>query len=224
MSILETILSQMPHLLLGLWIALQLLACLLALGFVLGLGLALMEVYGHWTLRWFGILFERIFRGIPAIVLLLLFYFGVTDFVEIGSFTAAVLALGLRSAAYQSQIFRGSILSVPPSQMVAARAMGMSQPMAVRDIILPQALRLSIGPWTNEFSSEMKATSLAYVIGVVELTRQAKYIIANTQGNILVVFTVVAAMYFIANRLGNWSLYRLEKRLAVPGFEQRGET
>lgn len=224
MSILETILSQMPHLLLGLWIALQLLACLLALGLVLGLGLALMEVYGHWTLRWFGILFERIFRGIPAIVLLLLFYFGVTDFVEIGSFTAAVLALGLRSAAYQSQIFRGSILSVPPSQMVAARAMGMSQPMAVRDIILPQALRLSIGPWTNEFSSEMKATSLAYVIGVVELTRQAKYIISNTQGNILVVFTVVAAMYFIANRLGNWSLYRLEKRLAVPGFEQREET
>lgn len=224
MTIFETILSQMPHLLLGLWIALQLLACLLALGFVLGLGLALMEVYGHWTLRWFGILFERVFRGIPAIVLLLLFYFGVTDFVEIGSFTAAVLALGLRSAAYQSQIFRGSILSVPPSQMLAARAMGMSQPMAVRDIILPQALRLSIGPWTNEFSSEMKATSLAYVIGVVELTRQAKYIISNTQGNILVVFAVVAAMYFIFNRLGNWSLYKLEKKLAVPGFEQRGET
>lgn len=224
MAIFETILSQMPHLLLGLWIALQLLACLLTLGFVLGLGLALMEVYGHWTLRWFGILFERVFRGIPAIVLLLLFYFGVTDFVEIGSFTAAVLALGLRSAAYQSQIFRGSILSVPPNQMVAARAMGMSQPMAVRDIILPQALRLSIGPWTNEFSSEMKATSLAYVIGVVELTRQAKYIISNTQGNILIVFTVVAAMYFIFNRLGNWSLYKLEKKLAVPGFEQRGET
>lgn len=224
MTIFETILSQMPHLLLGLWIALQLLACLLALGFVLGLGLALMEVYGHWTLRWFGILFERVFRGIPAIVLLLLFYFGVTDFVEIGSFTAAVLALGLRSAAYQSQIFRGSILSVPPAQMLAARAMGMSQPMAVRDIILPQALRLSIGPWTNEFSSEMKATSLAYVIGVVELTRQAKYIISNTQGNILIVFAVVAAMYFIFNRLGNWSLYKLEKKLAVPGFEQRGET
>lgn len=221
MTILETIVSQMPYLLGGLWIALQLLACLLAMGFVLGLGLALMEVYGHWTLRWFGILFERIFRGIPAIVLLLLFYFGVTDFVELGSFAAAVLALGLRSAAYQSQIFRGAILSVPTAQMLAARAMGMSGPMAVRDIVLPQALRLSIGPWTNEFSSEMKATSLAYVIGVVELTRQAKYIISNTQGNILVVFTVVAALYFIFNRLGNWSLYKLEKKLAVPGFEQR---
>lgn len=221
--IVEIIISQMPYLLHGLWVALQLLACLLALGMALGLSLALLEVYGHWSLRWLGILFERIFRGIPAIVLLLLFYYGVTDFVEIGSFTAAVLALGLRSAAYQSQIFRGSILSVPPGQMQAARAMGMSKLKAVREIVLPQALRLSIGPWTNEFSSEMKATSLAYVIGVVELTRQAKYIISNTQGNILVVFAVVAALYFIFNRLGNWGLYKLEKRLAVPGFEQRGD-
>ncbi|WP_022726643.1 amino acid ABC transporter permease [Fodinicurvata sediminis] len=221
--IVEIIISQMPYLLHGLWVALQLLVCLLALGLVLGLSLALLEVYGHWTLRWLGILFERIFRGIPAIVLLLLFYYGVTDFVEIGSFTAAVLALGLRSAAYQSQIFRGCILSVPPGQMQAARAMGMSKMKAVRDIVLPQALRLSIGPWTNEFSSEMKATSLAYVIGVVELTRQAKYIISSTQGNILIVFAVVAALYFIFNRLGNWGLYKLEKRLAVPGFEQRGD-
>lgn len=219
----ELIISQMPYLLHGLWVAMQLLVCLLALGLVLGLSLALLEVYAHWTLRWLGILFERIFRGIPAIVLLLLFYYGVTDFVEIGSFTAAVLALGLRSAAYQSQIFRGCILSVPPGQMQAARAMGMSKMKAVRDIVLPQALRLSIGPWTNEFSSEMKATSLAYVIGVVELTRQAKYIISSTQGNILIVFAVVAALYFIFNRLGNWGLYKLEKRLAVPGFEQRGD-
>ncbi len=219
--IFETILSQMPYLVTGLWIAIQLLACLLALGLVLGLTLALFEVYGHWTLRGFGLVFERIFRGIPAIVLLLLFYYGVTDFVPLGSFAAAVLALGLRSAAYQSQIFRGAILSVPPGQMLAARAMGMPKLQAIREIVLPQAFRLSIGPWTNEFSSELKATSLAYVIGVVELTRQAKYIISNTQGNILIVFAVVAVMYFLVNRAGNWALYRLERRVALPGFEQR---
>ncbi|HLW26871.1 MAG TPA: amino acid ABC transporter permease [Kiloniellales bacterium] len=221
--IVEILITQMPYLLHGVWVALQLLVCLLALGFVLGLSLAILEVYGHWTLRWFGVLFERIFRGIPAIVLLLLFYYGVADFVDISAFTAAVLALGLRSAAYQSQIFRGSILSISQGQMLAARAMGMSKPMAIREIILPQALRLSIGPWTNEFSSEMKATSLAYVIGVVELTRQARYIISSTQGNILAVFAVVAALYFIFNWLGNWGLYRLERKLAVPGFEQGGQ-
>ncbi|HCK18939.1 MAG TPA: polar amino acid ABC transporter permease [Thalassospira sp.] len=221
--IFETVLSQMPYLAHGLAIAVALLACLLSVGLVLGLLIAIAEVYGHWTLRFCGILFERIFRGIPAIVLLLLFYYGVTDFVEMGSFTAAVVALGLRSAAYQSQIFRGAILSVPDGQMMAARSMGMNKLQAIREIILPQALRMSIGSWTNEFSSELKATSLAYVIGVVELTRQAKYIISSTQGNILIVFGVVALMYFIVNRAGNWALYRLENRLALPGFEHRGD-
>jgi len=219
--ILEIIWSQMPYLLQGLWVALQLLVALLAVGIVLGLALALMEVYGHWSLRLFGIVFERVFRGIPAVVLLLLFFYGVTDFIAMTSFVAAVAALGLRSTAYQSQIFRGAIQSVPPGQMLAAQSMGMSKPRAVCEIVLPQALRHAVGPWTNEFSSELKATSLAYVIGVVELTRQGKYIISNTQGNTLVVFGVVALMYFIVNRAGNWALYRFESRITVPGFERR---
>lgn len=217
----EIVWNHMPYLLEGLAIAVQLLVALLALGLVLGLAIALMEVYGHWSCRLAGMVFERVFRGIPAVVLLLLFYYGVTDFIEMSSFAAAVFALGLRSTAYQSQIFRGAIQSVPQGQMMAARAMGMSKLKAVAYIVLPQALRHSIGPWTNEFSSELKATSLAYVIGVVELTRQAKYIISSTQGNILFVFAVVALLYFVVNRAGNWALYRLEGRLAVPGFERR---
>lgn len=223
-AIWSVIVSQMPYLLGGLWIGIKLLAALLALGLALGLVVALMEVYGHWSLKTLGILFERVFRGIPAIVLLLLFYYGIGGFVELSSFTAAVLALGLRSTAYQSQIFRGAIQAVPPGQLVAARAMGMSMPRAVTEIILPQALRHAIGPWTNEFSSELKATSLAYVIGVVELTRQAKYIISNTQGNVLLIFAVVGLLYFIVNWAGNRVLYRLEDRLAVPGFEGREAT
>ena len=155
------------------------------------------------------------------VVLLLLFYYGVTDFIEMTSFVAAVTALGLRTTAYQSQIFRGAIQSVPPGQVLAAQSMGMSKLRAVREVVLPQALRHAIGPWTNEFSSELKATSLAYVIGVVELTRQGKYIISSTQGNVLVVFGVVALMYFLVNRAGNWALYRFEGAIAVPGFERR---
>jgi len=200
-----------------------LLAALLAVGIVLGLGFALLQVYGHWAFRLATLAFERVFRGIPAIVLLLLCFYGVGEYADISPFAAAVLALGLRSAAYQSQIFRGAIQSVPTGQMTAARAIGMSRLMAIRSVVLPQALRHAIGPWTNEFSSELKATSLAYVIGVVELTRQARYIISSTQGNILVVFLVVAVLYFVVNRLGNMALYALERRLAVPGFERRGQ-
>ena len=97
----------------------------------------------------------------------------------------------------------------------------MTLTQAIRWILFPQAIRHAIGPWTNEFSSEIKETSLAYVIGVVELTRQAHYIITSTQGNVLTVFAVVALLYFIVNKAGNSGLYWLEARLAVPGFEKR---
>ena len=87
----------------------------------------------------------------------------------------------------------------------------MSQMRTIVWIVLPQALRYALGPWTNEFSSELKATSLAYVIGLVELTRQGKYIVSNLQGDTLLVFGVVAAMYFVVNYLGNHMIYRLER-------------
>ena len=219
--IFDIIIDHLPYLFGGLWVAIQLLVALLVVGFVLGIALALAEVYGPRPLRWFGMAFERIFRGIPEIVLLLLFFYGLGDFYPIDPFPAAVLALGLRSTAYQSQIFRGVIQAVPKGQMQAARAIGMSRAQAVQNVVLPQALRQAIGPWTNEFSSELKATSLAYVIGVVELTRQGRYIISSTQGNILVVFAVIALMYFVVNWIGNRGLYALERRYAIPGY---GET
>ena len=218
----DILLGQMPYLLEGLLIAVELLFFILLIGFVFGLALALLEVYGPTLARWFCFVFERIFRGTPEIVLLLLFFYGVGDFYELSPFAAAAIALGLRSTAYQSQIFRGAIQAVAQGQMAAARAMGMTRAMAIRYIVLPQALRQSIGPWTNEFSSGLKATSLAYVIGVVELTRQGRYIISSTHGNILIVFAVVAAMYFIVNWLGNRLLYALERRVSVPGFEGQG--
>ncbi|GAW37214.1 glutamine transport system permease protein GlnP [Roseovarius sp. A-2] len=219
--IVEIIINHIPYLLDGLWVAIQLLVCLLAIGFVFGLLLALAEVYGHWTLRASGMAFERVFRGIPELVLILMCFYGVGNWYPIEPFPAAVLALGLRSTAYQSQIFRGVIQAVPKGQIAAARAIGMSGVQAVRYVVLPQALRQVPGPWSNEFSSELKATSLAYVIGVVELTRQGRYIISSTQGNILIVFAVVALMYFVVNWLGNRVLYRAERALEIPGLERR---
>lgn len=218
----DTLVAEFPFLLRGLWIGIQLLAALLALGFVLGLTLSVMSVYGHWTLRLFSVAFERVFRGIPEIVLLLLFFYGVGELIPLSPFVAAVIALGLRSTAYQAQIFRGAIQSVSGGEVMAARALGMSRLGTIWHIVLPQALRRSIGPWTNEYSSELKATSLAYVIGVVELTRQASYIVSNLQGNTLTVFALVAAMYFVVNRLGNAGLYALERKMTIPGFEGRG--
>ncbi len=221
--IVDTLIAEFPQLLKGLWVAIQLLIALLALGFFAGLSLAVASVYGNWFFRAFAFLFGRIFRGIPEIVLLLLFFYGIGELIPLSPFVAAVLALGLRSTAYQAQIFRGAIQSVDAGEIMAARALGMSRIGSIIYIVLPQALRRSIGPWTNEYSSELKATSLAYVIGVVELTRQGSYIVSNLQGGTLVVFGVVALMYLVVNRAGNAALYALERRTSVPGFERRGD-
>ncbi|SDL99706.1 amino acid ABC transporter membrane protein 1, PAAT family (TC 3.A.1.3.-) [Modicisalibacter muralis] len=223
MGIYEVLVRDFPFLLKGLGVALILLAALLVIGFVLGLAMCLIQLYGPRTrlVQWPLIAYERVFRGIPIIIMLFIFYYGLAGLLDITSFAAAILALGFRSAAYQSQIFRSAFQSVPTGQMTAARAMGMSKTRAIRYILFPQAMRYAIGPWTNEFSSEIKETSLAYVIGVVELTRQAHYIISSTQGNVLIVFAVVALMYFIVNKSGNSLLYGLERKLAVPGFGKR---
>ena len=222
MDIYDVLLRDFPFLLKGLGVAIVLLAALLAIGFLLGMAICLVTLYGPKTrlVQWPLVVYERVFRGVPIIIMLFIFFYGLSGIADISAFTAAILAMGLRSAAYQSQIFRSAFQSVPAGQMMAARAMGMSKVKAIRHIIFPQAARHAIGPWTNEFSSEIKETSLAYVIGVVELTRQAHYIITSTQGNVLTVFAVVALLYFILNRAGNSLLYAFERKLAVPGFEQ----
>ena len=217
----QILLDELPYLLQGVLVIIQLLVLLLLLGLVVGILLAAMEVYGNVVLRKAARAFIRVFRGVPATVLLFLVYYGISGIYDIPSFAAAVLALGLRSAAYQSQIFRGAIESIHSGQLKAAHAIGMSTPQAVFHIILPQALRLSIGPWSNEFSSELKATSLAYLVGVVELLRRGKYIVSYTYGNALVVFVFTGVIYFILTRIGNDLLYRLEQKLSVPGFERR---
>lgn len=219
--ILQILVKELPFLFQGTLVVVELLLCFMSLGLVAGIVFAVMEVYGNQFLRILAFSIERFFRGVPALVLLFLFYYGLSGAYNISSFAAAILALGLRSAAYQSQIFRGAIQAISSGQMVAARSLGMSNPQAICYIILPQALRHAIGPWSNEFASELKDTSLAYTIGVVELLRRGKYIISYTYGNTLVVFGFCAIIYLILTRLGNMILYHFEGKLSVPGFERR---
>jgi polar amino acid transport system permease protein len=219
----QTLLREFPFLLKGVLVALELLLAFMLLGIIIGLILAVMEVYGNRWSSTLALMVERFFRGVPAVVLIFLFYYGLSDIYNVSSFAAATLALGLRTGAYQSQIFKGAIQAVGSGQMEAARSLGMGKIQAISSIILPQALRFAIGPWSNEFASELKDTSLAYTIGVVELLRRAKYIVSYTYGNALIVYGFCAILYLILVRLGNVVLYRIESRLQMPGFEMRRE-
>lgn len=96
------------------------------------------------------------------------------------TFWAAVVGLGIRSSAYQSQIFRSGIQAVDEGQIDAALSLGMSRLQTIRHIVLPQALRMSIPAWMNEYVIVLKDTSIALALGIVELTRQATYLVSIT--------------------------------------------
>ena len=221
MDQLNLIWQGLPSLLSGTLVTVTLTIYFLALGFILGILLALGRVYGSNFLKLLIIQpFERFFRAVPALVLLFLFYFGSSFFhVEISAFLAAILAMGLRSAAYQSQIFRGAIQSIGEGQMKAARSIGMNTFQSIRYIILPQALRLSIPSWANEYAVVLKDSSLAYAVGVTELLRQGRYIVARTFGNALLIYTVCALIYFILVFAGNQILKLMEEKYKIPGYE-----
>lgn len=205
---------------------------LVVIGLALGTLIAFTQVYGYRPLRWLCKGYEQVFRGIPILVLIMIFHSGLARSFHIllPAFTSALLALGLRSAAYQSQIFRGAIQSLPQGQMMAARALGMSKIKAIRYIILPQAFRLSIPPWSNEFSSVLKDTSIASAISVLELTKQAT--LSYTRLSVvpgfgakwtLIILLLLALVYLILTYAGNASLGLLERRLRIPGFEMKGK-
>jgi len=217
----EILLREAIPLLKGALATVEMLFGLLALGLLMGLLFALVQVYGRPVFRLGVSVVELTLRGVPALVLLMLVFFGVLKF-EVPFIAIAIVTLGVRSSAYQSQIFKGAIESVESSQMEAAKAIGLTKVQAILHIILPQAIRFSIGPWTNEYSTETKLVSLAYVVGVIDILRQARYIIQYTYGNELVLYSVIAVFYFILNRIGTAALYALEDKLYVPGFKRRG--
>jgi polar amino acid transport system permease protein len=195
---------------------------LIGLGFVVGIPIALFQVYGNRLLGGVASAWEWFFRGVPELVLLFLFFFGSAQLgLKISAFVAATLALGFRSSAYQSQIFRGAIQAIPKGQMMAAHSIGLSRWQAIRYIILPQALRLAIPPWSNEFSSVIKDTTLAYAIGVNEITRYARFITERHYRLAMAVYLVVALIFLLFTYLGNRLLGTLEHALRVPGFEAK---
>ena len=168
---LALIYQSLPYLLKGCTITIGLVGGALGLGLVIGIPMAIGQVYGNKYISGLISLYVWFFRGLPVLVLLFLFYFGLFSLLgfNLSAFTAAILVLGLRSAAYQSQIFRGSIQSINEGQMLAARSLGMKKSEAILNIILPQALRISIPGWSNEYAILLKDSAITYAIGVMEI-------------------------------------------------------
>lgn len=184
----------------------------MALAMCIGLFLCVLRLYGPAPVRLFALAYVEFFRGIPLLLLLFFLYFGLANYgVDMPAVQTAILGFGLTYAAYESEVYRSSIQSVPAGQWEAALALGMSPPLAFRRIIFPQALRTALAPMTNDFVALFKDTSLVSVIAVHELTKE--YLILSRSSLKFVELGLLTASLYLAMSLPLGYLSRwLERR------------
>ncbi len=171
------------------------LSCLsMALAVSVGVGVATGRIYGPRPVRWALAAWVEVTRGTPVLLQLFVLYYGLSGFVRLPAFLAAVVGLGLNYAAYESEIYRGALEAVGKTQLEAARTLGFTELQVLRLVRGPLAFRLALPPMTNDFVALLKDSSLVSVITVVELTKQTSIFAVNI-GSWLVPGLLCAAIY-----------------------------
>ena len=192
----------------GVPLTLQLALLSLAVGFVLATLLAGMRLSGVLPLDWVARAWIFVFRGTPLLVQIFLIYYGLPQFRWLRTtwmwpylrepWWCALLALALNTAAYGAEILRGGFLSVPRGQVEAARACGMSGVKLFRRIVFPIAIRQALPGYGSEMILMVKATSLASIITLMEMTGLARQLISESF-RAIEVFTIAGGMYLAIN-------------------------
>jgi cystine transport system permease protein len=185
----------------------------MAIGLVIAVVIALMRLSGTAVLAGIARVYISIIRGTPLLVQLFVVFYGLPSIgVRLDPWPSAIIAFSLNVGGYAAEVIRAAILSVPKGQWEAAHTIGMSRGLALRRIILPQAARVSVPPLSNTFISLVKDTSLASVILVVELFRQAEQI-ATVSNQFLLIYLEAALVYWVICLILSFGQDALEKRL-----------
>lgn len=209
----------LPSLMRGMWVSLKLILPSAFLGVCIGVWVGALRVYGSRVLVSIADVYVGIFRGVPLVVQLFTWYFGLPHLgIYLSPFLASVMGFALCSGAYQSEYVRGALLSIKHGQMLAAEALGFGKWQMVLYIILPQAMRRALPGCGNEIIYLIKYSSLAYMVTCIEMTGEAK-ILASHYFRYTEVFLMVGLFYLVLVTLAGWGLRRIEARLSLPGFE-----
>ena len=212
----DTILHNLPYLLgAAKWTILISLAGM-AISIVLGVFICAARISKSGLLRRGAAVYISFFRGVPLLVQLLMFFYMLPHIgLDLPAILAAILSVGLCSAAYTAEILRGALQTIPAGQTEAAHALGMPPLSLWRRILVPQALRLGMPSLINELILLVKVSSLASVVGIGELTRVAQNITGQTYRP-LEIYLAAAALYFVINfaiaQLGRLAERRLQLR------------
>ena len=202
---------------LGVTIALALLS--FAIAMVIGIIFGMFSVSPYKWLRWTAEIFVDVIRGIPLMILAAFIFWGIPNLIEsmtghqspINDFLAGTIALSLNAAAYIAEIVRGGIQAVPAGQMEASRSLGISYGKTMRKIILPQATKLMLPNFVNQFVIALKDTTIVSAIGLVELFQTGKIIIARNYQSFKM-YAILAVFYLVIITLLTRFAKQLEKR------------
>ena len=201
----EVIIKWLPKLAQGATLTLELVAIAVILGLLLAIPLGIARSSKLWYVRALPYAYIFFFRGTPLLVQLFLVYYGLAQFDAVRNsamwpylrdpFWCATATMTLHTAAYLAEILRGAIQAIPPGEIEAARALGMSRPKALFYIILPRAARIGLPAYSNEVILMLKASALASTVTLLELTGMARTIIARTYLPVEIFFA--AGMFYL---------------------------
>ncbi|GEN57640.1 arginine ABC transporter permease [Halolactibacillus alkaliphilus] len=210
------IVPYIPFMLEGIWVTLQFVIVSIIFGFIVGTVLALFKISSIKPLRFFADAYTSMFRGTPLILQLMIIYLAVPQLTgyDISPFLSAILAFGLNSSAYVSEIIRAGISAVDKGQTEAAVALGVPYRQMMIDIILPQALKNILPALMNEFITLTKESAIVSTIGYLDLMRRGQVVGANLYRNfepLLFVGLIYWGLVMVLSLIGKW----VEGRLSV---------
>ncbi len=209
----QLIQESIPTLLQGLLVTIEISSIGCLIGFSLGTLLAVIGASNIPLLNFFVTIYITIIRGTPMLIQIFFAFYLLPQLgITLPPIWAAIIAIGLNSAAYISQVIKSGIASVSKGQIEAAQVLGFSKIQTARYIILPQAIRVVLPALGNEFITLIKDSSLASIIGVAELTRQGQFIISRTL-DVATIFSAVAFLYLVLTSLVSFLVMKLEQRM-----------
>jgi polar amino acid transport system substrate-binding protein len=213
--------TYLPVLLRAAWTTVKLACISMPLAILIGILVAIGRLYGPSWLRWPLATYVELIRGTPLMLQLYAIYFIIPQIgryffpgsgFEVDPMVAAITGLAINYSAYEAEIYRAGLQAIPRGQMEAALALGMSKSLAIRRIILPQAMRIVIPPVTNDFIALFKDTSVCSVVTVVELTKRYS-IAAQSTGAVVELAILTSILYLLMSYPLSLATRWSEKRL-----------
>ena len=211
----DLILRVYPFFLEAAWVTIELSVLTVILGLTCGALGAAARMSRLAAFRWAGAVYVSVFRGTPALIQIFILYFGGPQIgIQLDSFAAGTIALGVNIGAYMTETIRGAIVSVDKGQTEAARTLGMSRWEAMRKVILPQAARMMIRPLGVNINALIKGTALVAPISVVELTYTAQRFIGSTYKP-FEMFLVAGVLYMVIIYVVSQGINWLDRRARI---------